>query len=138
MQRLYWAQQGWDLFRHSYGLGVGPGSFRSSSIFFAMLGSMGVIGILSFLSYLVAAFQPWRRSSWTESATPAENLGGALGSAALLSLIPAAVNSPTAVPGVTFVILASASLALRPLDLARRTDPLDHTALPVSPARIAQ
>ena len=69
-------------------LGVGPGSFRSSSIFFAMLGSMGVIGILSFLSYLVAAFQPWRRSSWTESATPAENLGGALGSAALLSLIP--------------------------------------------------
>ncbi|RDV07238.1 glycoside hydrolase [Sphingorhabdus pulchriflava] len=138
MQRLYWAQQGWDLFRHSYGLGVGPGSFRSSSIFFAMLGSMGVIGILSFLSYLIAAFQPWRRSSWTESAIPAENLGGALGSAALLSLIPAAVNSPTAVPGVTFVILASASLALRPFDLARRIDPFRRAETPVSATTVAQ
>lgn len=138
MQRLYWAQQGWDLFRHSYGLGVGPGSFRSSSIFFAILGSMGVIGILSFLSYLVATFQPWRRSSWTESAAPAENLGGALGSAALLSLIPAAVNSPTAVPGVTFIILASASLALRPFALPRRTDPLSSANHTVSATTVAQ
>lgn len=138
MQRLFWAQQGWDLFRHSYGLGVGPGSFRSSSIFFAMLGSMGVIGILSFLSYLVAAFQPWRRSSWTGSAVAAENLGGALGCAALLSLIPSAINSPTAVPGVIFVILASASLALRPFDLARRTDPLRRAELPVSTTMAAQ
>jgi hypothetical protein len=111
------------LFRASYGLGVGSGSFRSSSIFFAMLGSMGVFGIVSFLMYLITIFQPWRRSSWTESAVPSENLGGALGSAALLSLIPAAVTSATSVPGASFAILAGASLALRPFDLARRTDP---------------
>lgn len=123
LQRLYWTRQGWELFIASYGLGVGSGSFRSSSIFFAMLGSMGVIGIVSFLVYVIATFQPWRRSSWTESAIPGENLGGALGSAALLSLIPATVNSATAVPGATFAILAGASLALRPFDLARRTDP---------------
>jgi O-Antigen ligase len=123
LQRLYWTRQGWELFLSSYGLGIGAGSFRSSSIFFAMLGSMGVFGIVSFVMYLIATFQPWRRSSWAESAMPAENLGGALGSAALLSLIPAAVNSATAVPGVSFAILAGASLALRPFDLARRTDP---------------
>jgi O-Antigen ligase len=123
LQRLYWTRQGWELFRASYGLGVGSGSFRSSSIFFAMLGSMGVFGIVSFLMYLITIFQPWRRSSWTESAVPSENLGGALGSAALLSLIPAAVTSATSVPGASFAILAGASLALRPFDLARRTDP---------------
>jgi hypothetical protein len=123
LQRLYWTRQGWELFLASYGLGVGSGSFRSSSIFVAMLGSMGVIGIVSFLMYLIATFQPWRRSSWAESAIASENLGGALGSAAFLSLIPAAVNSATAVPGVSFAILAGASLALRPFDRARRTDP---------------
>ncbi len=123
LQRLYWTRQGWELFLASYGLGVGSGSFRSSSIFFAMLGSMGVIGMASFLTYLVATFQPWRLSSWAESTVPSENLGGALGSAALLSLIPSAVNSATAVPGISFAILASASLALRPFDLARRNDP---------------
>lgn len=123
LQRLYWTMQGWELFKSSYGLGVGAGSFRSSSMFVAMLGSMGVIGIVSFLIYLLTVFQPWRRSSWAGSHFHAENLGGALGSAALLSLIPAAVNSATAVPGASFAILAGASLALRPFDFARRVSP---------------
>lgn len=130
LQRLYWTIQGWDLFVASYGLGVGPGSFRSSSLFTAILGSLGVIGIVSFLIYLTAVFQPWRRSSWGESPIPAENLGGALGSAALLSLIPAAVSSATAVPSLSFAILAGASLALRPFDLAQRVDPTVEPGFP--------
>lgn len=130
LQRLYWTKQGWDLFLASYGLGVGAGSFRSSSMFAAILGSMGIIGSASFLTYLVAVFQPWRRSTWSESPIAAENLGGALGSAALLSLIPAAVNSATAVPGVSFAILAGASLALRPFAIARRAQPADEPGLP--------
>jgi hypothetical protein len=130
LQRLYWTIQGWHLFLASYGLGVGPGSFRSSSLFFAILGSMGVIGIVSFLIYLVTTFQPWRRSSWGESPIAAENFGGALGSAALLSLIPAAVSSATAVPGVSFAILAGASLALRPFDFARRAEPSGELRMP--------
>lgn len=127
LQRLYWTVQGWELFKSSYGLGVGAGSFRSSSMFVAMLGSMGVIGIASFLTYLATVFQPWRRSSWAGSPFHAENLGGALGSAALLSLIPAAINSATAVPGASFAILAGASLALRPFDFARRAGAADAT-----------
>lgn len=137
LQRLYWTRQGWDLFLASYGLGVGPGSFRSSSIFFAILGSTGVIGIVSFLIYVLAAFQPWRRSSWAESMVPAENLGAALGSAALLSLIPAAVNSSTAVPSSLFAILAGASLALRPFDLSRRRDPHFRQDFPATPSTLA-
>jgi hypothetical protein len=126
LQRLYWTKQGWELFLASYGLGVGPGSFRSSSMFVAILGSMGVIGIVSFLAYLWVVFQPWRRSSWGWSPNPVENLGGALGSAALLSLIPGAVSSATAVPGVSFAILAGASLALRPFVLGLRLDQPRH------------
>jgi hypothetical protein len=137
LQRLYWTRQGWELFLASYGLGVGSGSFRSSSIFVAMLGSMGIIGIVSFLIYLIVIFQPWRRSSWTESPVPLENLGGALGSAALLGLIPAAVNTASAVPGVSFAILASASLAFRPFDLARRTDDYAKRDFPESNPAIA-
>jgi hypothetical protein len=125
LQRLYWTRQGWELFLASGGLGVGPGSFRSSSMFVAILGSMGVIGVASFLIYLAAVFQPWRRSSWGWSPDPAENLGGALASAAVLSLIPAAVNSATAVPGVGFAIFAGASLALRPFAFARRLEAPD-------------
>ena len=136
LQRLYWTRQGWELFLFSYGLGVGPGSFRSSSIFFAILGSMGVVGIVSFLIYVITAFQPWRRSSWSQTTIPSDNLGGALGSAALLSLIPAVVNSATAVPGASFAILAGASLALRPFDRARQTDPHTRPDFPVTASTI--
>lgn len=127
LQRLYWTRQGWSLFLQSYGLGVGPGSFRSSSILFAILGSMGVIGISSFLIHLSVVLQPWRHSTWGLSPNAAENLGGALASAAVFSIVPALVNSATAVPGTSFAILAGASLALRPLDLSRRV------ARPVEP-----
>ena len=113
-QRLFWALQGWDAFRVSYGLGIGPGSFRSSSLFLAILGSVGVIGIISFILYLNAVFQPWRRSSWGPGGDLRPAVGGAFASAAMLSLIPAALSSATAYPGPNFVIFAGAALALRP------------------------
>jgi hypothetical protein len=113
-QRLFWAMQGKDAFVTSYGLGVGPGSFRSSSMFMAIVGSMGVVGIASFLLYLVTVFQPWRRSSWGTGEDYRTTVGGALASAAVLSLIPAALNSANPHPETTFAIFAGAALALRP------------------------
>lgn len=113
-QRMFWAMQGWETFKASYGLGVGPGSFRSSSIFLAILGTMGVMGICSFLAYLATVIQPWRRSTWGRVDDLTLSLGGAFASAAMLTLIPAAVNAPGAHPGATFSILAGAALALRP------------------------
>jgi hypothetical protein len=119
-QRLFWAMQGLKGFVDSYGLGIGPGSFRSSSMIMAIIGSMGIIGILSFLLYLKAVFQPLRKSSWGEGADEIQTLGGGLASAALLGLIPQAVGSPQPAPAAIFSIVAGAALALRPVPSRRR------------------
>lgn len=119
-QRLFWAMQGWWVFQESYGLGIGIGSFRSSSFVTAMLGSVGVIGVGAFLIYLMQFFQPWKKSTW--SGAPANGaalkdrtMGAALASAAFLSLIPPAVASADVQPGMFFAILGGAALALRPV-----------------------
>ena len=113
-QRLFWAMQGWHGMIASFGLGIGPGSFRSSSMIMAIIGSMGIIGIASFLMYMRAFFQPFRRSSWGEGSDLSNALGGGFASAAILCLIPASIGSPQANPSATFSILAGAALALRP------------------------
>ena len=114
LQRMFWAMQGWEAFRHSWGLGIGAGSFRSSSILLAILGSMGVIGVVTLAMYLWGLFQPGRRSTWVATQDESDTIGGALGVAALLSLVPAMVSSPGPVPGILFSILAAGSLAQRP------------------------
>jgi hypothetical protein len=113
--------QGRDAFITSHGLGIGPGSFRSSSMIMAIVGAMGVVGIVTFVCYIFVVFQPWRRSTWSSSEDSRMAYGGALGSAAVLSLIPAALNSANAHPGTTFAILAGAALALRPVRAGRKT-----------------
>lgn len=112
-QRLFWAMQGWHAFVASYGLGIGPGSFRSSSMFTAILGSMGVAGSLSFLLYLKTVFRASEQSTWGLGPDFAKSLGGALGTAAIVSLVPAAVASPHVIPGALFSIMAGAAVALR-------------------------
>jgi hypothetical protein len=119
-QRLFWALQGRDAFLVSYGLGIGPGSFRSSSMIMAVIGSLGVIGIVTFLLYLAAVFQPWRMSSWCRAEDYRTSVGGAFASAAVLSLVPAALSSANPHPTPTFAILAGAALALRPGRLGRK------------------
>jgi hypothetical protein len=113
-QRLFWAMQGIHGLTESFGLGIGPGSFRSSSMIMAIIGSMGVIGIASFILYLLAFFQPSRRSTWGQGEDLAQTVGGAFASAAVYSLIPASVGSPQANPAATFCIFAGAALAFRP------------------------
>jgi hypothetical protein len=113
-QRLFWAMQGWQAVNISHGLGIGPGSFRSSSMVMAMLGSTGVIGIMLFAAYALTVFQPTRASTMGRGKDLAQTIGGAMATAAMLSLVPSAVSSPKADPGPNFAFLAGASLALRP------------------------
>jgi hypothetical protein len=113
-QRLFWTMQGFDAFRISWGLGVGPGSYRSSSVLIAILGTMGIIGGATFLLHLNRVLQPARRSTWEETDSPADTVGGAFAIAALLSLIPAAVGSSSPHPDVLFCIFSGAALAVRP------------------------
>ncbi|MGC1271202.1 MAG: glycoside hydrolase [Croceibacterium sp.] len=130
-QRLFWAMQGWEAFKASYGLGIGPGSFRSSSLLTAILGSTGVIGVFTFVVYLLSVLQPWRRSTWGSSAQIEDSLGGAFAVASVLALIPAAVASAKADPGIMFALFAGAALALRPVALWRRqTRPTPEPAEP--------
>ncbi|SNS93990.1 hypothetical protein SAMN06295912_12524 [Sphingomonas laterariae] len=122
-QRLFWAMQGWHAFLASGGLGVGPGSFRSSSLLMAILGSMGVIGIGSFAFYLGVVLQPMRASTWKPVTDPATAISAAAGCTAVLTLIPPMFTSLTAVPGMDFAIFAGAALALRPALEAHRRHP---------------
>ncbi|QFT77359.1 glycoside hydrolase [Erythrobacter sp. THAF29] len=119
-QRYFWAMQGWDAFLASWGLGIGPGSFRSSSMITAILGSMGVVGIVSITMYIKTVFRASAHSTW--GVVPDQNLsiGGALGTAALICLIPAAIASPHVVPSAFFAIFAGASLGLRTRSKAAR------------------
>ncbi|GAA4773537.1 hypothetical protein GCM10023219_21020 [Stakelama sediminis] len=113
-QRLFWAMQGWDGFIHSHGLGLGPGSFRSSSLFMAILGSTGVIGMTTFLLYLWRVLAPLRASTWTRMQDPVVSIGAASACAAIGVLVPAAISSPSPNPGTNFALFAAAALALRP------------------------
>lgn len=112
-QRMFWAMQGIDGFFVSWGLGIGPGSFRSSSLATAIIGSCGLIGAVSFLAYLLAVFEPRRGSSWGAAGPVAARLGGAAATAAIVSQIPALVVAASPVPTAEFAILAGAALALR-------------------------
>lgn len=114
LQRYFWAMQGWTAFKFSWGIGIGAGSFRSSSLLLAILGSMGVIGISTLAIHLATLLQPGRRSTWTATESDLDTLGGGLAVAALFSLVPALVNSPSPVPGILFAFLAAGSLAVRP------------------------
>lgn len=112
-QRLFWALQGWDSFIASYGLGIGPGSFRSSSMVTAILGSTGIIGIATFGLYLKSVFQASKKSTWGIGPGLYQSIGGALGTAAVIGLVPSAISSPHAIPGALFSIMAGAAIALR-------------------------
>ena len=113
-QRMFWAMQGWHVFIESYGIGIGPGSFRSSSIVTAMLGSVGIFGCATFLLYLYNVLQPWRRSTFMATDDLESDLGGAFGTAAVLCLLPAAISAPDPQPGINFSVMAGAALAMRP------------------------
>lgn len=113
MQRLFWATQGFEAFAASGGLGIGAGSFRSSSLPTAILGSMGVIGIVAFTGHLLRAFRPLRRSTWRAGVAGPEAVGAAASWTALLMLMPSTVSAPSPDPGVLWAMFAGLALALR-------------------------
>jgi hypothetical protein len=139
LQRGFWARSGLDAFVASYGVGIGPGSFRSSSFATAMLGSVGVIGTLAMAGHLVRTFKPLRISTYCGAQDASRfgletMIGAAAGWAAVSVLIPASVASPTCDPGTDFAIFTAVALALRrPLITARQRN--DATISPNARAR---
>jgi len=130
IQRAFWAKQGIDVFLASYGLGIGAGSFRSSSVATAILGSMGVIGIGTFIAHLLRSAQPFR--SEFLDLRPADfdrGVGGAASTTALLMLAPAMIAAPSPDPGLMWAVMCGMALALRPR-LGRRLPYLRPLAVP--------
>ncbi len=113
LQRVFWARMGLQAFLQSGGLGIGPGSFRSSSIFTAILGSSGIIGWSLFFAYLVHVIRPLSLSTYFQPADGPQSVGVAASWAAVAMMIPAAVMAASPDPGVTFAVFAGVALALR-------------------------
>ncbi|RDE05307.1 hypothetical protein [Sphingomonas aracearum] len=117
LQRAFWARQGWHAFLASHGLGIGPGSYRSSSIATSILGSVGVIGAVAFLWLLLSVWKPWGRSTWTGRAPDPAATGAAAGWACLMLFCVQSIALPSPDPGPEFALLAGAALSLRRLRL---------------------
>lgn len=127
--RSVWARQGLDAFLASYGLGIGVGSFRSSSIITAVIGSGGVIALLAMTFYLSGVFRPFRAETWRATGLIDRDVATACAWGALMALVPAAASAPSPDPGILWGLLAGTALGLN-----RRTDApaLAATAGPAS------
>lgn len=112
-QRAFWAKQGVDAFFASNGLGIGVGSFRSSSLITAILGSTGIIGSATLIIFLLRVFKPGRMSTYVSRRNPVEDVGAAASWTVIMSLFPLGVSWPTADPGYVFGIFCGIALALR-------------------------
>lgn len=112
-QRTFWALQGLEAFKVSWGLGIGPGSFRSSSIITAIIGSSGVIGCITFAAYMLQL--PIRDRP---GAGERESVAAACTWTAIGALLPAAIIQGSPDPGMEFAIFAGLTLALRQPALA--------------------
>jgi hypothetical protein len=113
LQRTFWIKAGLTAFIKSYGLGVGAGSFRSSSLIVAILGSSGVIGAVAFVGHIVKVMRPLRADTYLLSRAARDPVGASAAWAACAGLLPAMVSAPTMDPGVLFGVLGGLALGWR-------------------------
>lgn len=113
LQRGFWMRKGIDAFWISNGLGIGPGSFRSSSLVTAILGSTGVIGAAAVVMYLLKVFKPLHRSTYIRVTETRKATGIAASWAAVVMLIPTSFSAATPDPGLVWGCFCGMSLALR-------------------------
>jgi hypothetical protein len=113
-QRAFWALQGFEAFKISYGLGIGAGSFRSSSIIMAILGGMGITGTLFFAAYLLKIMWPFGARLDREASGALEyKVAASAAWCAFAGLLPAMAMQPSPDPGMEFAAFAGLALALR-------------------------
>ena len=132
IQRRFWALQGYHAFIGTYGIGVGPGSFRSSSLFTAVIGCVGAVGALALLAHALIAFKPLRWSTYVPASDPDLAVAGACAWAMLMALVVAGINAPSCDPGSDFALLSGAALALR----GRSTRHAARPVLDLSPVAV--
>nr|WP_295664529.1 hypothetical protein [Polymorphobacter sp.] len=142
LQRAFWARQGWTVFLASDGLGIGPGSFRSSSILTAILGSTGVVGTVAFSVYLWRLVRP-SGADEPNSDDERARIGTAAKWAAVTFLFVASLVAAAADPTALFAIFAGAALASRaasasPMRANRRVQPRGAAQFEVAGANASE
>jgi hypothetical protein len=113
VQRALWAKQGLDAFVATYGLGAGPGSFRSSSLATAIIGSTGIIGAIAFLMHLFVVLRPFSVRSHDLRVHGEEAVGRAAAWTIMVALIPSSFMLPSPDPGLLFAIFSGIALGAR-------------------------
>jgi hypothetical protein len=112
-QRLFWVRSSIKALTSTWGVGVGAGSFRSSGLLFAVLGSMGVVGALLFVAHVLTILRPLTRASYALNARPSEAVAAAAAWAACIGLLPAILTASTPVPSYLFAVLGGLALGWR-------------------------
>ena len=112
-QRLYSISVGVKAFQKTWGLGIGAGSFRSSSMLIAILGGTGIVGFLAFVGHFLKILKPLRLSTLALPGDPDQAVPVAAAWAACAGLIPAMLAGPTPDPSFVFAILGGLALGWR-------------------------
>ncbi|HEX4179477.1 MAG TPA: hypothetical protein VHY32_01675 [Caulobacteraceae bacterium] len=110
LQRAFWVKAGVVAFVKSHGLGVGAGSFRCSSLIFAILGATGVVGTAAFACVVLNILQPLRAKTYDLSSASRDAVGASAAWAACAGLFPALVSLPSPDPGVLFGVFGGLAL----------------------------
>lgn len=112
-QRASWARAGFEAFASTHGFGVGVGSFRSSGLFAAILGSMGLTGGILFAVYLFQVIRPLQSSSYRVRVSSPLCFGAAASWAILMSVVSSALSSASPDPGALFGVIAGLAVVWR-------------------------
>jgi hypothetical protein len=109
MERSSWNTQAIANFVATSGFGVGVGSTRASSLLFAILGTLGVFGSITYGIFIVAVFV--RRDA--DQDWFSDSLRAAAQSACLASLIAGCIAASFVDIGLPFFLFAGTSAGLR-------------------------
>lgn len=96
IERSSWTRAGWHAFENSYAIGVGVGSVRTSDWFVNLLASVGIFGVILFLSAIGVAILALRK----QPDARLRNLGGSLILVAIPVVAVKMVSGTTSDPGV--------------------------------------
>jgi hypothetical protein len=103
VERGAWNQQAWSNFVDTYGLGVGLGSARASSLVLVLLSNIGLIGTLCFVGFLLRCFRNLGGNAATAPVPEAAR------QALLAALASAVVSSAVFDLGIAFYAFAAAA-----------------------------
>jgi hypothetical protein len=78
-----------------------------------VIGSSGLIGIVSLVIYLFTVFRPFAGSTWRRTGAFDTDVSSAAAWTVIMVLIPASVSAPSPDPGLVWGLLAGMCLGLR-------------------------